>query len=91
MSIYRDSSELSNEHTDEKDEYEANSNPCFYCPFLDNDEAQSRQYHHRPIRRRRRRRRPFYNPYYFMPYYFDHDYDYDDYDDYYSDYYDDYY
>lgn len=90
MSIYRDSSELSNEHTDEKDEYETNSNPCFYCPFLDNNEAQSRQYHHRPIRRRRRRR-PFYNPYYFMPYYFDHDYDYDDYDDYYSDYYDDYY
>jgi|GEM_PF-3204816 len=84
MSSYRDSSEISSENNDDKEEYETNSSPCFYCPFLDNAEAQSRQYHG-PRRRRRRRRRPYY-PYYFAPhYYYDDDY-YDDYDDY--DYYD---
>lgn len=85
MSSYRDSSKISSESTDDKEEYELNPNPCFYCPFLDNVEAQSRQYH----RPRRRRRRPYY-PHHFAPHYYYDDY-YDDY--YYDDYdhYDDYY
>lgn len=92
MASYRDSSEISSQNNDDKEEYETNSNPCFYCPFLDNAQDQSRQYH-RPRRIiRRRRRRPYY-PSHFAPHYYYDDYYYDDYDDYddhydYYDYYD---